>query len=102
MRYLLVKNTKKSASFEKLLSFLQGASWALAIAGGGYTFLLFLPFGFVISSIIGLFFFLIGMFFVVIFEVAFIQLSKYEEMQKQTSLLERVANRSDDQTLSYH
>jgi hypothetical protein len=37
--------------FEKLLSFLQGASWALAIAGGFYTFLLFLPFGLIIASI---------------------------------------------------
>lgn len=86
--------------FEKLLSFLQGASWALAIAGGGYTFLLFLPFGTIIASIIALFFFLTGCFFVIIFSMAQLQLDKYEELKKQTHLLEKL-NR-DDQTVSHH
>ena len=86
--------------FEKLLSLLQGASWALAIAGGGYTFLLFLPFGFIIASIIALFFFLTGCFFVIIFSMAQLQLDKYEELKKQTHLLEKL-NR-DDQTVSHH
>jgi uncharacterized membrane protein len=89
-------------NFEKLLSFLQGASWALAIAGGGYTFLLFLPFGLLISAFIGLFFFLFGMVFVVVFEIAFLQIAKFKEMQKQTALLERCTPMSHDQTLSYH
>ncbi len=88
--------------FEKLLSLLQGASWALAIAGGGYTFLLFLPFGFIISAIIGLFFFLSGMFFVTIFEMAFIQSAKLQESQKQTKLLEQLTRQNDDKTVSYH
>ena len=86
--------------FEKLLSLLQGASWALALAGGGYTFLLFLPFGFIIASIIALFFFLMGCFFVVIFQMGQLQLDKFEELKKQTLLLEKLSN--DDQTISHH
>jgi len=86
--------------FEKLLSLLQGASWALALAGGGYTFLLFLPFGFIIASFIALFFFLTGCFFVIIFSMAQLQLDKFEELKKQTHLLEKLS--LDDQTLSHH
>jgi len=48
--------------FEKLLSFLQGASWALALAGGFYLFLAFLPFGFVVASIWVLFYFFLVLF----------------------------------------
>ena len=86
--------------FEKLLSLLQGASWALALAGGGYTFLLFLPFGFIIASIIALFFFLTGCSFVVIFQMGQLQLDKFEELKKQTLLLEKLSN--NDQTVSHH
>jgi len=90
----------KQTRFEKLLSLLQGASWALAIAGGGYTFFLFLPFGTIIASIIALFFFLSGCFFVIIFEMAQLQLDKMAELKKQTHLLEKLS--CDDQTLSHH
>lgn len=86
--------------FEKLLSFLQGASWALALAGGAYTFFLFLPFGFIIASVIGLFLFLSGCFFAILFEMAQLQLDKLAELKKQTSLLEKLSR--DDQTLSHH
>lgn len=83
--------TKDRLRFEKLLSFLQGASWALALAGGSYVFLLFLPFGFIISSIIALFCFLAGIFFVVVFELAQIQIEKLAELKRQTSLLEKIS-----------
>jgi hypothetical protein len=83
--------TKDRLRFEKLLSFLQGASWALALAGGSYMFLLFLPFGFIISSIIALFCFLSGVFFVVVFELAQIQIEKLAELKQQTSLLEKIS-----------
>lgn len=96
-----MKNTKTTFHFEKLLSFLQGASWALAIAGGGYTFILFLPFGLIVSAMIGLFFFLAGVFFVVVFEIAFIQMAKLKEMEKQTALLERCIAKNNE-TLSHH
>ena len=86
--------------FEKLLSLLQGASWALAMAGGGYTFLLFLPFGFIIASLIALVICLTGCFFAIMFEMAQLQLDKLDELKKQTSLLEKLS--LNDQTLSHH
>jgi len=88
--------------FEKLLSFLQGASWALALGGGSYTFLFFLPFGLIVSAIIGLFFFIAGMFFVMIFEIALMQRAKLQEAQKQTLLLEQLIHQNDDKILSNH
>jgi hypothetical protein len=91
---------QQQTRFEKLLSFLQGASWAFALAGGGYTFLLFLPFGIIIASLIALFFFLSGCFFAIIFEMAQLQLDKYEELKKQTHFLEKLS--LNDQTLSHH
>lgn len=83
---------KNRLLFEKFLSLLQGASWALAIAGSSYLFLLFLPFGFLISFLIALFCFLSSLFFVMVFEMAHIQIEKLEELKKQTTLLERLAS----------
>jgi fatty acid desaturase len=77
-------------NFEKLLSLVQGASWALALAGSGYLFLLFLPFGFMIALIVSLFSFLVAFFFVVVCEIAQIQLDKLHELRKHTELLERL------------
>jgi hypothetical protein len=82
--------TSRRLTFEKLLSLLQGASWALAIAGSVYLFLLFLPFGFIIAFIVALFSFLGAFFFVIVFEMAHIQIEKLEELRKQTALLERL------------
>lgn len=86
--------------FEKILSLLQGASLALAIAGGSYTFFTFLPFGIILALIVGLFFFLFGSFFFIMFEMAQYQIDKMDELKKQTYLLEKLSQ--NDQKLSYH
>jgi hypothetical protein len=83
---------KNRTTFEKTLSLLQGSSWAFAIAGSMYTFLLFSPFGILTGLLVGFFIFLIGFFFVVIFEMAQIQIDKLEELKKQTKLLESIQN----------
>jgi hypothetical protein len=81
---------------------LQGSSWALAILGGIYTFLLFFPFGFLTALLLATFLFLVSFFFVVVFEIAQIQIDKLEELRKQTKLLEKLAQHLDDETLSHY
>ena len=93
---MLIEKTR----FEKILSLLQGASLALAMAGSGYTFFAFLPFGIVPAFIIGLFFFLLGSFFFIMFEIAQQQIDKMDELKKQTYLLEKLSQ--NEQKLSYH
>ncbi|NCB82711.1 MAG: hypothetical protein EOM38_09985 [Bacilli bacterium] len=83
---------------EKFLSFLQGASLALAIAGAFYIFFSFLPFGFFTAFLLALFCFLVGFFFFTVFEMAELQLDKIAELKKQTHLLEKLL--SNDQKLS--
>ena len=92
--------SKERLRFEKLLSLVQGASWAFALAASAYLFLLFLPFGFIIASIIALVICLTGCFFAIMFEMAQLQLDKLDELKKQTSLLEKLS--LNDQTLSHH
>ena len=82
--------SKERLRFEKLLSLVQGASWALALGGSFYLFLVFLPFGFIAALIVALISFLMGFFFVGVCEIAQIQIEKLEELRKHTQLLERL------------
>lgn len=88
--------------FEKILSLLQGSSWALAILGGVYIFLLFYPFGFFVALLLATFLFLSCFFFVVIFEIAQMQIEKLAELRKQTQLLEKLTQNLPDETLSHY
>lgn len=83
---------KKRSVYERLISLLQGASWALVVVGATTFFSLLYPFGLftaLIGSFIGS---LGGLFFVVIFEMAHQQNEKLEEIKKQTKLLEKLVN----------
>lgn len=80
--------SKERLRFEKLLSLVQGASWALALGGSFYLFFAFLPFGFIAALIVAFICFLMGFFFVGVCEIAQIQIEKLEELRKHTHLLE--------------
>jgi len=83
---------KKRSAFERLISLLQGASWALVLIGAFSFFTALYPFG-LFSGIIGAFLgSLGGLFFVVVFEIGNIQIEKLEEMKKQTKLLEKLVD----------
>jgi hypothetical protein len=83
---------KKRSAFERLISLLQGASWAFVLIGAFSFFTVFYPFG-LLSGIIGAFLgSLGGFFFVVVFEIANIQIEKLEETKKQTKLLEKLVD----------
>ena len=83
--------TKKSI-FERLISLLQGASWALVLVGAISFFTTLYPFGFLISLFGAFLGSLGGFFFVIMLEIASIQIEKLEETKKQTKLLEMLVD----------
>ncbi|WP_024955136.1 hypothetical protein [Sulfurospirillum arcachonense] len=83
---------KKRSTFERLISLLQGASWALVLIGAISFFFTLYPFGFFIAIVGAFLGSLGGLFFVVIFEIANLQIEKLDEIKKQTKLLERLVD----------
>jgi purine-cytosine permease-like protein len=81
---------KKRSAYERLISLLQGASWALVVVGATVFSSILYPFG-LFSALIGAFLgSLGGLFFVIVFEIAHQQSEKLEEIKKQTKLLEKI------------
>ena len=80
--------------FEKLLSLLQGASWALVFVGFTSSFIALYHSGLFIALIAAFLGALVGLFFVVIFEIAQIQIDKLKELKKHTQLLEQLLEKS--------
>lgn len=78
----------KQSFFEKLLSLLLGAAWALVVVGATTFFLSLYHFGIIVALLGAFIGALIGLFFVVLFEIAQIQIDKLKELKKQTQLLQ--------------
>ena len=84
---------KHRSFFEKLIYILQGASWALVVVGATTSFLKLYSLGFV-TALLGAFLgSLLGLFFVVLFEIAQIQIDKLNEMKKQTEILNKILDK---------
>jgi len=83
---------KKRSAYERLISLLQGASWALVVVGATTSFSIFYPFGLIVAIVGAFIGSLGGLFFVVIFEIAHQQSEKLEEIKKQTKLLEKLVD----------
>lgn len=78
----------KQSFFEKLLSLLLGAAWALVVVGATTFFISLYHFGIIVALLGAFIGALIGLFFVVLFEIAQIQIDKLKELKKQTQLLQ--------------
>ncbi len=81
-----------SKNYEKILSFMQGASWGAVLIGAYLFFTLFYPFGLIIALIGAFFGASIGLFMVIFFEMANLKLEIYKEKQKHTELLEKMVS----------
>jgi membrane associated rhomboid family serine protease len=77
-------------SFESIVSFLQGASWAIVVIGAYLFFTLFYPFGLNVALVGGFFGAMIGLFMVVFFEMAHAQEESLKEQREQTKLLKEL------------
>jgi hypothetical protein len=93
---------QKQSIIERLISLLQGASWALAVLGAFYAFSLLSPFGFFAALLAMFLGMLPGFVLVVICELAHLQFEKFHELKKQTALLEQILENSNNDTTISH
>ena len=80
-------------SFERLSSFLLGASWAFVLAGSALVFHTFAIFG-IISALLATFVTVfLSLFLILALDAFVVNRKRLEEAQKQTKLLEEIKNR---------
>ncbi len=86
------------STLARLISFLLGVAWAFALLGIFLSFLLYFKLSIAKALLFALLGAIPGLLFVVILEYIFVGLQKFEEMQRQTRLLEEIVdrNRRDD------
>ena len=78
-----------------LINFLLGASWAFAFMGAVIFFYLFLHIG-ILYSILGSFLGAIpGLFLVLLIEYFIMRQEKFDELKKQTKLLEKLVEQKE-------
>jgi len=78
--------------FDKIISFLQGASWAVVFFGALITFKLFSSFGWIVSIFVTFLYIFISLFLVLLLDFFALNRKRFLEQQKQTKLLEKLVN----------
>lgn len=76
--------------FDRILSFLFGASWAIVFFGALILFKSFLPLGLGLAIIVTIFFIFVGLFLILTLDAFAINRQKLLELKKQTELLEKI------------
>lgn len=76
--------------FDRIISFLLGASWAIVLFGALITFQIFSPLGLSLALFITITFIVISLFLILTLDAFAINREKYYEMKKQSELLEKI------------
>jgi uncharacterized protein YhhL (DUF1145 family) len=76
--------------FDRILSFLLGASWAIVFFGALIIFKLFLPLGLGLTIFITIFFIFISLFLILALDAFAVNRQKLAEAKKQTELLQKI------------
>ena len=76
--------------FDRIISFLLGASWAIVIFGALITFKLFLFMGFALALFITVIFIVISFFMILSLDAFAINRQRLEEAKKQTEFLKKL------------
>ena len=79
--------------FDRVISFLQGASWAVVFFGALITFKTFIILGLSLSLFITILFILVSLFMILALDAFAVNRRKLQEMVKQTELLEMLVKR---------
>ena len=76
--------------YDRIIGFLQGASWAIVLFGAFFTFKFSIIFGISLSIFLTVFYIIISLFLVLILDAFSVNRAKLQEAQKQTKLLEKI------------
>lgn len=76
--------------FDRIISFLLGASWAIIIFGALITFQLFSFLGFSLALFVTITFIVISLFLILTLDAFVVNRDRLEEAKKQTKLLEKL------------
>ena len=76
--------------FDRIISFLLGASWAIVVFGALITFKLFSSFGFSIAFFTAILFMVISLFMILFLDAFAINRKRLLEDKKQTRLLQKI------------
>jgi hypothetical protein len=77
-------------SYTRIISFLQGASWAIVLVGAFVTFKITITFGLSFSIVSTLLFIIVSLFLILTLDAFSVNKQKLEEAKKQTKLLEKI------------
>ena len=80
--------------YDKIIGFLQGASWAIVLFGAYFTFKFSITFGISFSIFLTVFFIIISLFLVLTLDAFSVNRERLEEAKKQTKLLEELTQNS--------
>ena len=76
--------------FERIISFLLGASWAIVLFGALITFKIFMVFGLGLAIFITLLYIIISLFLILALDAFMVNKQRLAEAKKQTKLLEDI------------
>ena len=76
--------------YERIISFLLGASWAIVFFGALITFKTFIGFGLGLALFVTTLFVLISLFLILTLDFFNVKKQQLEEIKKQTKLLEKI------------
>jgi len=76
--------------FDRIISFLLGASWAIVLFGALITFKIFIVLGLGLSLFITILFIIISLFIILALDAFMVNKQRLAEAKKQTELLEKI------------
>ena len=81
--------------YDRIIGFLQGASWAFVLFGALFTFKFSILFGFSFALFLSLLFIIVSLFFILALDAFSVNKRRLDEAKKQTELLEKIYKREE-------
>jgi len=82
--------------YQRIISFLLGASWAIVLFGALLTFKIFISFGIVVALFATLLFIIISLFLILLLDSFEVRKETLAELKKQRELLEKIYSKESE------